>query len=131
MSTPTSGTEANKLFSNGEVDAIFMVLPPGSNLVRDLLQNTQRKLVQIDQGPARKIKWPYLEADVIPKGTYKADPAVPDADLAVGVQATLLVREDVDPEIVREITRILFEHCRNLVAANSRQLLVSREGAGV
>ncbi|MEG3878335.1 TAXI family TRAP transporter solute-binding subunit [Microcoleus sp. herbarium7] len=129
ISTPTSWIEATKLFSNGKVDAIFRVLPPGSNLVSDLLQNTRGKLVAIDQGAAMKIKLPYLEADVIPKGTYKADPAVPDTDLAsVGVQATLLVREDVEPEIVREITRILFEHRRNLVAANSLAAMISQPG---
>ncbi|MEG3862394.1 TAXI family TRAP transporter solute-binding subunit [Microcoleus sp. herbarium12] len=129
ISTPVSWTEASKLFSNGEVDAIFRVIPPGSNLVTDLLQNTQGELVQIDQGSAMKIKLPYLEADIIPKGTYKADPAVPDADLAtVGVQATLIAREDVNPEIVREITRILFEYRRNLVAANSLAAMMSQPG---
>ncbi|WP_293152484.1 MULTISPECIES: TAXI family TRAP transporter solute-binding subunit [unclassified Microcoleus] len=128
--TSTSWTEANKLFSNGDVDAIFRVLPPGSSLVKDLLQNTEGKLVPIDQGSAMKIRLPYLEADLIPKGTYKADPPVPDADLAtVGVQATLLVREDVDPEIVREITRILFEYRRQLVAANSLAAMIRQPGA--
>ena len=129
ISTSNSWSEAGKLFSNGEVDAIFRVLPPGSDLVRDLLQNTRGRLVPIDQGAAMKIKLPYLEADVIPKGTYKADPPVPDADLAtVGVQATLLAREDVNPEVVREITRILFEYRRNLVAANSLAAMISQPG---
>ncbi|NJK68290.1 MAG: TAXI family TRAP transporter solute-binding subunit [Microcoleus sp. SU_5_3] len=129
QSTPGSWTEATKLFANGEVDAIFRVLPPGSNLVRDLLQNTRGKLVPIDQGAAMRIKLPYLEADMIPKGTYKANPAVPDADLpSVGVQASLLVREDVDPVIVKEITRILFEYRRNLVAANSLGAMITQPG---
>ena len=129
ISTATSWSAASKSFSNGEVDAIFRVIPPGSDFARDLLQNTRSKLVPIDQGAAMKIKLPYLEADMIPKGTYKAEPAVPDADLAtVGVQATLLVREDVDPEIVREITRILFEYRRNLVAANSLAAMISQPG---
>ncbi|MCU0547504.1 MAG: TAXI family TRAP transporter solute-binding subunit [Oscillatoriaceae cyanobacterium Prado104] len=128
-STPVSWTEATKLLSNGEVDAIFRVLPPGSVLVRDLLQNMQGKLVPIDQGAAMRIKLPYLEADIIPKGTYKADPAVPDTDLpSAGVQATLLARKDVDPNIVREITRILFEYRRNLVAANSLGAMISQPG---
>jgi hypothetical protein len=116
--------------SNGEVDAIFRVLPPGSDLVSDLLKNTRAKLIPIDQGAAMKIKLPYLEADVIPKGTYKANPPVPDADLAtVGMQAALLARQDVDPEIVREITRILFEHRRNLVATNSLAAMINQPGA--
>lgn len=128
-STPGSWTEATNLFATGEVDAIFRVLPPGSSLVSELLQNTQGKLVAIDQGAAMKIKLPYLEADLIPKGTYKAEPAVPDADLStVGVQATLLVRQDVDPVIVKEITRILFEYRRNLVAANSLAAMISQPG---
>lgn len=129
QSTSGSWNEATKLFANGEVDAIFRVLPPGSDLVRDLLQNTRGKLVPIDQGAAMRIKLPYLEADMIPKGTYKANPAVPDADLpSVGVQASLLVREDVDPVIVKEITRILFEYRRNLVAANSLGARITEPG---
>lgn len=76
-----------------------------------------------------RIKVPYLEADMIPKGTYKADPAVPDVDLpSVGVQANLLAGEDIDPIIVKEITRILFEHRRNLVAANSLGAMISQPG---
>lgn len=125
--TAGSWTEATKLFASGEVDAIFQVLPLGSDLVSDLLQNRRAKLVPIDQGAAIKINRPYLEADLIPKGTYKGEPAVPDVDLpTVGVEATLLVRQDVDPEIVREITRILFEHRRNLVAANSLATMISQ-----
>lgn len=125
--TAGSWTEATKLFASGEADAIFRVLPPGSDLVSDLLQNRQGKLVPIDQGAAIKIKGPYLEADLIPKGTYKGEPAVPDTDLpTVAVQATLLVGKDVDPVIVKEITRILFEHRRNLVAANPLAAMISQ-----
>ncbi len=128
-STTGSWSEATNLLVNSKVDAIFRVLPPGSDLVSKLLQNTQAKLVPIDQGAAMKIKLPYLEADLIPKGTYKAEPAVPDVDLpSVGVQATLLVRDDVNPVIVKEITRILFEHRRNLVAANSLAAMISQPG---
>ncbi len=127
--TSDSWAEATNLFINGEVDAIFRVVPPGSSFVSDLLQNTRGKLVAINQGEAMKIKLPYLEADLIPKGTYKAEPAVPDIDLpSVGVQATLLARDDVDPIIVKEITRILFEYRRNLVAANSLAAMISQPG---
>ena len=125
--TAGSWTEATKLFVSGEVDAIFRVQPPGSDLVSDLLQNTPSKLVPIDQAAAMKIKWPHLKDDLIPKGTYKGDPAVPDVDLpTVGVEATLLVGQDVDPVIVKEITRILFEHRRNLVATNSLAAMISQ-----
>ncbi len=128
-STSGSWDEASNLLINGEVDAIFRVIPPGSDFVSDLLKNTRANLVPIEQGAAMKIKLPYLEADLIPKGTYKADPAVPDTDLpSVGVQATLLAREDVDPLIVKELTRILFEHRRNLVTANSLAAMISQPG---
>jgi uncharacterized protein len=128
-STSGSWAEASNLLINGEVDAIFRVIPPGSDFVSDLLKNTRANLVPIEQGSAMKIKLPYLEADLIPKGTYKAEPAVPDVDLpSVGVQATLLVRDDVDPVIVKELTRILFEHRRNLVTANSLAAMIGQPG---
>ena len=130
--TTSSWTEVTKLFASGEVDAIFRVQPLGSDSVSDLLQNTRGKLVPIDQAAAMKIKLPYLEANLIPKGTYKAAPAVPDTDLStVGVEATLLVRQDVDPGIVKEMTRILFDHRRNLVAANRLATMISQpSGSG-
>ncbi len=125
--TTGSWAETTKLFASGEVDAIFWVLPLGNDFVSDLLQNTPGKLVPIDQAAAMKIKLPYLQANVIPKGIYKGDPAVPDVDLpTVGVEATLLVGQDVDPVIVKEITRILFEHRRNLVATNSLVAMISQ-----
>lgn len=111
-----SPKEVDQLLSNGQVDAIFLVVPSGSNFVRDILQNNRVQLVAIDQAQAMKIKRPYLEADVIPKGTYKGNPPIPSEDLStIGIKANLLAHQNLSPKVVREITRILFDYRRTLV----------------
>lgn len=118
--TSVPWSKASELFKNGEVDAIFRVLPVGNKFIRDLLKITPSELVPIDQVGAMKIKFPYWEENPIPKGVYKADPPVPSNNLpTVGVQAILVVRANIPAEIVGEITRILFQYRRNIVNMNS------------
>src|SRR4028119_786349 len=71
-STPGSWTKGTKLLASGEADAIFRVLPPGSDLVSYLLQNTRAKLVPIDQAAATEINLLYLAANLISKETHQA-----------------------------------------------------------
>lgn len=64
-----------------------------------------------------KIKQPALEATFIPKGAYQGNPPTPEIPLpTVVVQRLFLVSEDVDAEIVRQITSILYERRQDLTA---------------
>jgi TRAP transporter TAXI family solute receptor len=124
-------SDASQAFSKGEVDAIFRVLPAGSNVVSELLKNNRGKLVPIKQAAAMKFKLPYLEASSIPEGSYKSDPTIPDTDLpSVGVRATLVAHANVDPALIYEITTILYEHQRDLVARNTLAASISSPGTG-
>jgi TRAP transporter TAXI family solute receptor len=126
-----SWSEATQAFSKDEVDAIFRILPVGSNVVSELLKNNRGRLVPIKQAAAMKFKLPYLEASSIPEGSYKSQPTVPDTDLpTVGVRATLVAHKDVDPALIHEITSILYEHQRDLVARNTLAATISPPGAG-
>lgn len=126
-----SWEEASLLFGKGAVDAIFRVSPSGNYLLQDLLQKNQATLVPINQGKAMKLKRPYLEADIIPKGTYHGTLYLPPENLpTVGVDANLLARKDVDPKITQEITRILFEHKRDIVTSNPLAATISFPGKG-
>jgi TRAP transporter TAXI family solute receptor len=114
-----SPAEANEGLRKGEVDAIFRSLALGNSLTRDLLQTTRAELVPVDQAAAMKISRPYLEETIIPKGAYRGDPPIPDRDLpTVGVQSALLTNQDVSPELIREITSLLFDRRYDLAAKN-------------
>jgi hypothetical protein len=67
----------------------------------------------------------------IPKGTYQALPPIPDRDLdMVGVQAILLTHKTLKPEIVRDITEILYEYRHDLVKLEPRAAAIQPPNVG-
>ena len=123
--------EALKEFHPSNMDAIFRVQPVGNLWVRQLLQKTAGNLIAIDQAAAMKILIPYLDEGTIPKGTYQALPPIPDRDLdMVGVQAVLLTHKAIKPEIVREITEILYEYRHDLVKLEPRAAAIVPPNVG-
>ena len=113
--------QAANAFQAGQIDAIFTVRSLRDRLLLNLhedaiLKRQNLKLITIDQAPAISVKRPFLRADTIPKGTFAGDPAVPSRDtLSSVVSRTLVSREDVDGELMRELTSILFENRLDLV----------------
>lgn len=110
----------NKLLS-GEIDAIFTVRSLRDRLILNLyedasLKRKNLKLIEIDQADAISVKRPFLTSHMIPKGTYSGAPAAPSRDIiSTSVTRTLVSREDVSPEVIRELTKILFENRLDLV----------------
>ena len=110
-----SEQQADQAFRNNQVDAVFRVRPPGNKSIQELVQNGRGRLVAIDQAAAMKIKQPAIEAASIPKGAYQGDPPIPAIPLpTVAVQRLFLANKDVDAEIVRQITSILYERRQDL-----------------
>lgn len=111
------GDERDMAFIRGEVDAIFRATTVGNNSIRDLLAKTEARLLTFDQFEAMKIQSPFLFQYEIPKGTYRAtDPAIPGRNtLTVGVPTALFANSNVDPDLVRLFTRILFEHQNDII----------------
>lgn len=113
--------EAHRSLQNGSVDALFRIIGLGNNSVAELLTNEQLKLVPIDQIGALQLTQPYLESTIIPKGSYDGGSPVPSEDLpVVAVSALLIANADVHPDVVKAITRILYEHRSELVRINPR-----------
>ena len=109
--------QADRAFRNNQVDAVFRVRPPGNKSIQELVQAGRGRLVAIDQAAAMKIKQPSLEAAFIPKGAYQGDPPIPATPLpTVAVQRLFLANKDVDKDIIRQITSILYERRQDLVA---------------
>ncbi len=109
----------------GQVDAIFQVIALGNKQINQLLQNSQLKLVAVDQGTALQLFLPALEETQIPKGTYSGAIPIPNENLTtVGVRALLITHEQVSSEIIYEITRILYEARNDLIQENVQAAMI-------
>jgi hypothetical protein len=84
-----------------------------------MVQQYRGRLLAIDQATAMKIKYPAFEPVSIPKGTYQgSNPPVPGDDLpTIGVQRLLLVRENLDNEVVQNITSVIDSHRQEIADA--------------
>ncbi|MEL6856473.1 MAG: TAXI family TRAP transporter solute-binding subunit, partial [Cyanobacteria bacterium J06607_13] len=93
----------------------------GNPSVTALFQNNQLELVEISQLGALQLSQPYLESTVIPRGSYSGSQPVPPTDLPViAVSALLVANETVDPEIIKAVTSVLYEHRNELIALTPR-----------
>ncbi len=124
---PLDADKINPAFLNGEVDAVFRNLPLGETRTRELLATGQAQLVPFEQIEAMRVPRPYMMGISIPEGTYRAaDPAVPAEDLnTIGVQNVLFVNADMPDEVVKAITRVLYEHQNALVNLNPLAAFIS------
>ena len=110
---------AHAALERGEVDALFRIVALGNPAVNQLLQTNRIRLVPIDQAEALQLFLPALEASQIPKGTYNGAVPIPAEDLpVVAVRSLLVVRQDVDRNVVNAIARSLFESRNELVKRN-------------
>ncbi|MEL6854006.1 MAG: TAXI family TRAP transporter solute-binding subunit [Cyanobacteria bacterium J06607_13] len=118
---PMSAGEAHAALLQGEVDALFRIIGLGNASVTELFRTPQLKLVPIAQLGALQLSQPYLQSTVIPKGSYNGAQPVPPEDLPViAVSALLVANENVEPEIVKTITRVLYEHRNELISLTPR-----------
>ena len=103
----------------------------GHSSIREFMQSTNARLIPFEQFDAMRLFSPTLFQYTIPFGTYKAaEPSVPEADMqTVGVPMVLVAREKVDANIVRTLTRILFENKNDIVAITNLGAFVSMPDA--
>ncbi len=128
---PMSADEAHAALLRGEVDALFRVITLGNDSVRDLLQSNDIKLLPIEQVDALRLSLPYLNAHVIPKGTYDGGQPTPAADLpVVAVNALLVAHEDLSDQVVNALTRTLYENRNELVSRYPRAAMIRLDISG-
>ena len=120
-SFPLSVGEATQALLNGEVDALFRIIGIGNASVAEVLKTGDFELVSIDQIAALQLTQPYLQPTTIPKGTYDGSVPIPRQDIAtVSVSALLISHADVDAEVVKAITQVLYEYRNELISINPR-----------
>lgn len=122
---PMPAAEAHAALARGKVDALFRVITLGNPAVSDLLQTGSIQLVPIDQVDALRLALPYLNAQVIPKGTYNGWQPIPPADLpVVAVNALLVAHENLPPKVVNALTSTLHQNRNELVTLYPRAAMI-------
>ena len=112
---PMNTRAADDALVTGSVDAVFRVRGPRNASIRVLVGRTKLRFIPIDQGEALHLRRPAFKEAKLPKGSYRGDPPVPPIDLpTVSVDRMLVARDDLPEDVVRAITRVLFENRRDL-----------------
>ena len=110
---------ADKLLG-GDVDALFAVRSVRDRQLLRMFEDAQLtglelRYIPISQADAIAIKRPFLSASQVPMGGFTGALPVPGADTpTLAVERVLVTRADVPERPVRELTRILFEHRKDL-----------------
>jgi TRAP transporter TAXI family solute receptor len=128
---PMPADQASAALATGEVDALFRVITLGNPAVAELLQTDAIRLTAIDQVDALRLSLPYLNAQIIPKGTYNGGRPIPAADLpVVAVNALLVAHEDLPAKVVNALTSTLHQHRNELVAIYPRAAMIRLDTSG-
>jgi TRAP transporter TAXI family solute receptor len=98
--------DAAPKFANGEIDAIIALGSYPIPAIADLARATPIKLVAIndDKAEALRESAPYLTVDLIPAGAYQGV----DSTVTLGVGALWVVDQNLDSELVYQLTRALW-----------------------
>ena len=91
-----------KALSKGEIDAFFTVISPEAPQIRDILSNKQISLLNLKRTKAYESFFPYITDIVLHEGSIDLMENIPGRDIKLlSTVATVVVRQDVDPALVR------------------------------
>ena len=105
-----AGQRAIDALLAGEVDAVFLVLAPKSEMIRSLLRNPAIALMNFKRAEAYTRNFPYLNKLILPQGAVDMAANIPPADIAlVGTSAALVARDDFHPALAGLMVEALKE----------------------
>lgn len=101
--------KAAEKLKNGQIDAMFCTVGINTDIIEELSQECNIRLLEIDSNHISKLMMgcTYFSEYEIPADTYIGQV---DGINTVGVQSVLVVSERLDNDIVYEITKNIFEH---------------------
>lgn len=134
-------SSAKQQLLSGEVDAIFTVRSLRDRLLLNLFEDAELKgealrFLPINQAEAIAIKRPFLGVGVVPTGAFLGKGPTPIANTTTTtVERLFVTRDDLDVAVIREITRVLFEHRLDLTIRFSLASVIKKpdfeEGSGI
>jgi TRAP transporter TAXI family solute receptor len=111
--------EAADQLKNKQVDAAFVTAGLPTAAVTEVGQTADIVVVPIDQGKIAELsaEYPFYTEVTIPAGTYKNQ----DSDvITTAVMAMLVVPEELDEDLMYELTKALFEHRDTIIETHDR-----------
>lgn len=110
---------------DGTIDAAFITAGTPTGAVESLAATSEVVVIGLDDDKIKSLieKYPYYAEEEIPSGTYK----IKDAVKTVAVQAMLVVREDLEEDLVYDITKAIYENMDQVTHAKGE--LIKVEGA--
>lgn len=110
---------------DGTIDAAFITAGTPTGAVESLAATSEVVILPLTEEKITALieKYPYYAKDVVPSGTYK----IPEDVSTVAVQAMLVVRDDLDEQLVYDITKAIFENLDQVTHAKGE--LISVENA--
>ena len=117
--------ELVQLMKNRQLDATLQSAGLGVASIKDLASSVPIQVVAVPKSVAEKLGAPFIAAD-IPAGTYDGqDKAVP----TLAITNILVTRAGVSDDEAYQMTKQLFEHLPDMVAAHSAAKAISLEKA--
>ena len=121
--------------ADGSIDAAFMLSAIPSALISELAQqdtvrflsldNDQETSEEGDEAHALELIFPGVHRDTIPRSAYGRLPKL--TAHTISVTAMLIARQDLDEELVRSITAIVFGNRAGVSGLEGRELMIARK----
>jgi TRAP transporter TAXI family solute receptor len=120
-------TEGATAFKDKQADALVIVSGVPNASLADVQTATNIRLLPIDVSKLKK-DYPFYVKFTAPKGTYKGMDK--DTDV-VALQAILVVRDQINSDLVYQMTKFLFEKAGDIGHAKAKEFDVKKAADGV
>ena len=111
-------TEAAAKLKNGDIDAFFCTAGTRTGVIEQLSKECDISLISLDDKCIDKMLSAYslCEKYTIPAGTYQGQ----DADVTtIGIKAVLIARQSLSDDVIKNVTKTLYEHADDFKYATS------------
>lgn len=106
-----STEEGKEKLLNGEIDALFLVSSPNSDIIKELLENPDINLFSLKRAKAYSRKYNFLEPIKLYEGTINLYKNVPSENVNLLATTALLVARD---DFSEELTRLVLKSIKQL-----------------
>lgn len=117
--------ESTTGIQDGHIDAAFVTAGTPTGAIEGLSATEKVVIVPITEDKIAELeeKYPYYAKDTIPVGTYGSEEEI----TTVAIKAMLVVRDDLEEDLVYKMTKTLFENTDKI--GHSKGKLISAETA--
>ena len=118
--------KAAEALKNGEIDAFFYTGGVQTEMIEELAQEMEIRLLPVDGTEEENLvsSYGYYSSCTIPAGTYTGQ----DEEVeTIGVRAVLVVSDKLKKDQVRKITETLYTHVEDLQAQMPVELSLSAD----